>query len=662
MKYVMGFYWQQKERDIQGQEQAACSSASPKEGSLGNRNSLVLVQYSWKGIPLCFACLGGGRGAERAGAYLTGRMLQWQRNLPWRKMACQPERWLARLEKELLSLMDEIFSELSGSGVNGNWDGNIDAAGFLGVGEHVLLFSRGLVEIHLLNMGFGRGHAHKITPDCGKGHPEIPGHLEGIPHRVKQETDEEMQDQGKLYLQRGMLEHNAGLLLATESFGRAAAGENGSGCLSVGEVWTQEQAKRRLEELGSCVAAMGETDMGAVLLYLRPGKGTFAEPEGREKERVCKRETKRRTLRRGLAGAGSSCIHAQARPRDTWSGAYQKEDRAFLERRGYRVCRFLGQGAFSRVYLARRRGDGEDVACKVSSRKELVEREGRLLQRLEHPLFVAYKECWQEGDRSCLAMEYVPGSSLDVLLGRQGRLAAKRAAQVALELAEGLRYLHTMKDAVLFRDIKPANIMIRQDGKVKLLDLGCACLLETGDAARAGTPGFGAPEQFEMAGSVSPASDVYGVGQVLWAMLGVSGGRQDGFRADRQQDGMPHDRDRQKLPGRIWRLGKRSRYKRPVIGNRARETYIWRGILKKYRQERRCRARLWKVAVVCTRRQPGRRFPDMQSLVKALGVCQSGGGLGKKAGSGNREFHKIISSRKSVVCEKNIWKSTCKNY
>ncbi len=172
MKYVMGFYWQQKERDIQGQEQAACSSASPKEGS---RNSLVLVQYSWKGIPLCFACLGGGRGAERAGAYLTGRMLQWQRNLPWRKMACQPERWLARLEKELLSLMDEIFSELSGSGVNGNWDGNIDAAGFLGVGEHVLLFSRGLVEIHLLNMGFGRGHAHKITPDCGKGDTRASG-------------------------------------------------------------------------------------------------------------------------------------------------------------------------------------------------------------------------------------------------------------------------------------------------------------------------------------------------------------------------------------------------------------------------------------------------------------------------------------------------------
>ena len=662
MKYVTGFYWQQKERDIQGQEQAACgSSASPKEGSLGNRNSLVLVQYSWKGIPLCFACLGGGRGAERAGAYLTGRMLQWQRNLPWREMACQPERWLARLEKELLSLMDEIHSELLGSRVNGNWEGNIDVAGFLGVGEHVLLFSRGLVEIYLLNMGFGRGHAHKITPDCDKGHPKMPGHPKEI-HHVKQGTDEEMQNQGKLYLQRGMLEHNAGLLLATESFGRTATGENGSGCLSVGEVWTQEQAKRRLEELGSCGAAMGETDMGAVLLYLRQGKGTFAEPEGREKESVCKGETKRATLKRCLAGAGPSCIHVHAGSGASWSGACQKEDGAFLERRGYRVYRFLGQGAFSRVYLARKKEGGEAVACKVSSRKKLVEREGRLLQRLEHPLFVAYKECWQEGDRSCLAMEYVPGSSLDVLLGRQGRLAAKRAAQVALELAEGLRYLHTMKDAVLFRDIKPANIMIRQDGKVKLLDLGCACLLEAGDAARAGTPGFGAPEQFEMAGSVSPASDVYGVGQALWAMLGGSGGRQDGFQADRQQDGMPHDRDRKKFPGRIWRLRKRSRYKGPAIGNRARETYIWRGTLRKQRQERRCRARLWKVAAICTRREPGSRFPDMQCLVKALGVCQSGAGLGEKAGSGNREFHKIISGRKSIVCEKNIWKSNCEIY
>ncbi|MCH5338969.1 MAG: serine/threonine protein kinase [Acetatifactor sp.] len=197
----------------------------------------------------------------------------------------------------------------------------------------------------------------------------------------------------------------------------------------------------------------------------------------------------------------------------------------FFDRYGFQVVRLLGQGAFSQVFLVRKQKTGELFACKVSDRQDFAKRESELLSKADHPLFPVFFGLWTERGTAFLLMEYVCGSSLEEFLKRRRNFTDTQTARVGMELAEGLGFLHQLPDSVLFRDVKPANVMIRQDGKVKLLDLGCACELQQSVRTRAGTPGFAAPEQ--LAGECRPsfASDVYGLGMTLAAMSGENRGK-----------------------------------------------------------------------------------------------------------------------------------------
>ena len=217
------------------------------------------------------------------------------------------------------------------------------------------------------------------------------------------------------------------------------------------------------------------------------------------------------------------------------------EDQKALAGRGYEIIRLLGEGAFSKVVLVRkialtqqhakeRRGSiqtesfSDEAACKISRQINLALREAETLARIDHPLFPKYLGVWQEGEKVFLLMEYVRGSSLEALLARRGGFSEMQVIRIGLELAEGLKYLHELPVPILFRDLKPANILLRQDGQVKLLDLGCACT--TGrQADLAGTPEYAAPEQLKSGSVLTPASDVYGLGKTLQAMTGRKCGR-----------------------------------------------------------------------------------------------------------------------------------------
>lgn len=195
-----------------------------------------------------------------------------------------------------------------------------------------------------------------------------------------------------------------------------------------------------------------------------------------------------------------------------------------LGQHGFQVVKPLGQGAFSRVLLVQQFDTGMLLACKVSHRKDFIQREGRLLAAVDHPLFPRFCNLWDEGESAFLLMEYVCGSSLEELLRRRGALSLAQTARIGMELAEGLRFLHQLPDPILYRDVKPANVMIRQDGRVKLLDMGCACELRRPDKARAGTPGYAAPEQLEDGGILSFSCDVYGLARTLEVTAGKNCG------------------------------------------------------------------------------------------------------------------------------------------
>ena len=218
------------------------------------------------------------------------------------------------------------------------------------------------------------------------------------------------------------------------------------------------------------------------------------------------------------------------------------EDQKALTYRGYEIAQLLGEGAFSKVVLVRnkaltqlqhteerrdsRQSEGfiDIAACKISRQTSLALREAETLAGIEHPLFPKYFCVWQEGEKVYLLMEYIWGSSLEALLARRGGFSDTQIIRIGLELAEGLKYLHELPKPILFRDLKPANILLRQDGQVKLLDLGCAC--NTGQhSALAGTPEYAAPEQLKSGSVLTPASDVYGLGKTLNAMVGRKCGK-----------------------------------------------------------------------------------------------------------------------------------------
>lgn len=281
----------------------------------------------------------------------------------------------------------------------------------------------------------------------------------------------------------------------------------------------------------------------------------------------------------------------------------------------YRFIRVIGEGAFSRVYLAED-GKGRKAACKVSGKVEMLRKEAELLSRLYHPLFPAYAGYEEWDDAGGLWMEYIQGRSLRQLLRRRGRFSARQTMQFAEELADGLKYLHERQPAVLYRDLKPENVMVCQDGHLKLVDLGCACYQDDPCGAQVGTPGFAPPEQLAAGGTVGLYSDVYGLGKVLQSVMADGGGKkscENGERKRRREGGSCGNERR---------------------GCSCRE--------RKYRRgERKCRIRLEHVIAECIREDPRQRPQDMLSVAFLL--------TGKREKAGE------------IICEKNIWESSHKN-
>ena len=193
-----------------------------------------------------------------------------------------------------------------------------------------------------------------------------------------------------------------------------------------------------------------------------------------------------------------------------------------LQNRGYELCGLIGKGATAQVYYIKEILTKTEYACKISDHIRWIAPEAELLKSLQHPLFPKWKAYWEVNGKGYLVMEYIAGSSLENHLKRRGVFGQKETVRIGLELADGLRYLHEKDGGFIYRDLKPDNIMIRPDGKAKLLDLGTAAIPEN---CRAGTIGYAAPEQQLMSEEkvksivLTPNSDIYSLGMVMHYML-----------------------------------------------------------------------------------------------------------------------------------------------
>ena len=202
----------------------------------------------------------------------------------------------------------------------------------------------------------------------------------------------------------------------------------------------------------------------------------------------------------------------------------------------YRLEQRIGVGAMGAVWRATDELLNRTVACKEllaaaepptgpgrdaleESRQRLM-REGRIGARLQHPHVISMFDVVVQDDRPWLVMEYLPSRSLAGMLIEKGPFAPREAAEVGRQVADGLAAAHAA--GVVHRDVKPGNVLIADDGRVKLTDFGVSRAVDDVQLTRtgliAGTPAFLSPE-VARGQNPTPASDVFALGATLYAAV-----------------------------------------------------------------------------------------------------------------------------------------------
>jgi uncharacterized protein (TIGR02145 family) len=199
----------------------------------------------------------------------------------------------------------------------------------------------------------------------------------------------------------------------------------------------------------------------------------------------------------------------------------------------YEIKRVLGEGGMATVYLAHNIKFGTNVALKLL-KKEFIHNsnirarfiaEARNMFRMSHPQIIKVTDLIDDGDTVAFVMEYIEGETLKDYLDKKGKLNEEEIGGLLEQMLSALEYAH--EQGLVHRDIKPSNFMVSPQGKLKLLDFGIAKQTNTASAEytntgtnqRMGTAMYMSPEQIHETRSVTPRSDIYSLGVVLWQMV-----------------------------------------------------------------------------------------------------------------------------------------------
>jgi serine/threonine protein kinase len=195
----------------------------------------------------------------------------------------------------------------------------------------------------------------------------------------------------------------------------------------------------------------------------------------------------------------------------------------------YRILRSLGRGGMADVFHARDLNLQREVAIKLL-RDTLIEdpafqarflQEARDAGNLTHPNIVTIYDFGHDSGRYFLVMEYMAGTDLKTLIRRRIKLDVDEAVDIMIKICAGIGYAH--RAGIVHCDLKPHNVLVAEDGRVKVTDFGIARALATFEPEQGshvvwGSPKYSAPEQ--SAGKApSPASDVYSLGVMFFEML-----------------------------------------------------------------------------------------------------------------------------------------------
>ena len=193
----------------------------------------------------------------------------------------------------------------------------------------------------------------------------------------------------------------------------------------------------------------------------------------------------------------------------------------------YKILDVIGRGGMSIVYLAINEKANKPWAVKELVRKEFQDletdrKEIALMKRLKNPHLPSIVDVIEQGERLLIVMDYVEGRTLDAVLKEEGVQPVERVLDWAGQLCQVLGYLHRQSPPVIYRDMKPSNVMLKPDGTIVLIDLGAAREFRpelSMDTVALGTCGYAAPEQYEEEGQSDARTDIYCLGVMLFQLL-----------------------------------------------------------------------------------------------------------------------------------------------
>lgn len=202
----------------------------------------------------------------------------------------------------------------------------------------------------------------------------------------------------------------------------------------------------------------------------------------------------------------------------------------------YEILKEIGRGGMSVVYVAMDLRLNKQWAIKeikddgskdTQTLLKGLEREANILKKVDHPVLPRIVDIIQKDKKVYVVMDYIEGRPISEILKEEGAQPQEQVIEWAKQLSSALDYLHSMKPPVIYRDMKPSNIMLKPDGNVKLIDFGTAKeykIENNADTTALGTRGYAAPEQFGDAQgrgiyNTDARTDIYCLGATLYHIV-----------------------------------------------------------------------------------------------------------------------------------------------
>lgn len=198
----------------------------------------------------------------------------------------------------------------------------------------------------------------------------------------------------------------------------------------------------------------------------------------------------------------------------------------------YKILSEVGRGGMSIVYLAINERANKTWAIKEVRKDGMIDFEAvkqrlvvetDMLKKLDHAYLPSIVDVIDTSDSFLIVMDYIEGTSLQEVLKSSGAQSQEDVLEWGMQLCDVLDYLHSQQPAIIYRDMKPANVMLKPDGNITLIDFGTArefkerAMVE--DTVCLGTRGYAAPEQFGGKGQTDARTDIYCVGATMYHLL-----------------------------------------------------------------------------------------------------------------------------------------------